>query len=711
MNRSWLELLEQPERLRESLDQYELRPAQVEMARHLAHVFEKGSIATVEAPTGTGKTLAYLLPALEMAQKHGWRVLISTHTIPLQKQILQKDLPLAARLLERPANAMQLVGLGQYLCLRNFNQWAYQDLSLDPQADLKEKLREQMKKNPLALRSDCRDIPGELWQQLGASEDCTRQHCSFYADCAYFKDRRRASQSQVLVVNHHLLGAELKRRVYEGPAVLGSWDLLIVDEAHHLMDALTKQLSFVLGESYLSPWLARFWVHHQGSMPRGWLALIKQTLARCFSQNSSYSSLESLILQSSAGIDRLWALARGFSVAASKSLEIAAKDSHFLHGLLAFDWCEKDEKYFPLKRALESLDEEMDQTFLSIEELLDKIKEMSSYMGLAQLITLHQEGLALMRVMRKVHAGVKKIKSPYEPTAEVVWLQQTAGGPTLQHARFDLSDLIHKHLLQPSHSVVFCSATLGASQNFEPLHADLALERLKERLEPLRVQSTFDWKEQSHLVICKDMPLPTEAGYEAELLKVLEDLGKKVQGRILILETSILRVERLARFLKQCLNKPILYQTPDISREVLLGKFRELPDAVLLGADSFWEGIDLAGEPISCVIMTKLPFDVPSEPLLEAKAKALHGNQAFWNYLLPRAVLRFQQGMGRLLRHRRDRGCIVCLDSRLVKARYSSRFLQSHACPSGQSLWEKINKTQLGSQLALYQQKWQEISS
>jgi ATP-dependent DNA helicase DinG len=706
--RSWLELLEQPERLRESLDQYELRPAQVEMARHLALVFQEGGITTVEAPTGTGKTLAYLLPALEMAQLHGWRVLISTHTIPLQKQILQKDLPLAAGLLGRSIGAMQLVGLNQYLCLRNFNQWAYQDLTHDPQSDLKQKLREDLKENPLALRSDWKDLPGDVWQHIGASEDCTRQHCSFYNECAYFKDRRRASQAQVLVINHHLLGAELKRRVYEGPAVLGAWDLLIIDEAHHLMDALTKQLSFSLSEGQLSPWLARFWVHHPGSLPRGWLALVKQALARQFTQNSSYSDVEALLLQSSSGIDRLWVLARAFQVAASKTLSQTSKEA--AHVLLPPDWCDI-ESYEPLKRALLALYEELDQVLLSIEDILSNIKEMSSYMAVAQLIPLHQEGSVLVRVMRKLHMGLQKLTKPYEASQEVVWLQQTNNLCSMQHARFDLSDLIHKHLLEPSRAAVFCSATLGASQNFEPLRSDLALGRLESRLKPLRVDSTFDWKEQSHLILCNNMPFPVDPNYEPALLKVLEEMGKKVQGRILILETSIQRVERLSRFLQDKLERPVLYQKQGMSREILLNKFRELPDSILLGADSFWEGIDLAGEPIACVIMTKLPFDVPSEPLLEAKAKALHGKDSFWNYLLPRAVLRFQQGVGRLLRHRRDRGCIVCLDSRLVKARYSSRFLNAHASIQGKSLWEKISKENICSQIADYQKQWQNFLS
>jgi ATP-dependent DNA helicase DinG len=704
MTRSWLELLEQPERLRESLHHYELRPAQIQMARHLAHVFESGAVTVVEAPTGTGKTLAYLLPALEMVYKHGWRVLISTHTIPLQKQIMQKDLPLADQLLDHSVNAMQLVGLGQYLCLRNFNQWAYQDLVQDPQAQLKEKMRAQMKEHPLALRSDFKELPASLWQQLAAGEDCTRQHCSFYNDCAYFKDRRRASQSQVLVVNHHLLGAEIRRRIYDGSAILGSWDLLIIDEAHHLMDALTKQLSFTLSESHLSPWLARFWVHHQGAMPRGWVALVKQALSRQFSETSSYSSLEALLLQISSGIDRLWVLSRGLQTSCSHVLETHPTQMH--HLLLPASWAEQAE-FSTLKHAIDALYEEMDQTLLSIEELLDRIKEMASYMGIAQLVTLHQEGLALWRVMNKIHTGIRKLKTPYQASLEAIWLEQTSSGALLQHARFDLSDLIHKHLFEPSKAVAFCSATLGSSQNFEPLHSDLALERLKERLQPLCVESTFDWKEQSRLLLCPNMPSPQSSEYEAHMLALLVELGQCIEGRILVLETSIHRLERLARILQEKLPREILYQTPDISREVLLQKFRQAPNGILLGADSFWEGIDLSGEPIACVIMTKLPFDVPSEPLIEAKAKALHGDQAFWNYLLPRAVLRFQQGMGRLLRHRKDRGCIICLDSRLATARYNSRFLKAHASKYGQSLWEKVPKEKLALKIKAYQHHWQ----
>lgn len=703
--RSWLELLEQPERLRQSLDQYELRPAQIEMARHLAHAFKEGSIAVVEAPTGTGKTLAYLLPALEMAQQHGLRVLISTHTIPLQKQILHKDLPLASKLIGRSIGAMQLVGLGQYLCLRNFNQWAYQDVAHDPQAQLKEFLREEVAQKAIYLRSDLKKLPADVWLSIGASEDCTRQHCSFYNECAYFKDRRKASQAQVLVINHHLLGAELKRRVFDGPAVLGNWDLLIIDEAHHLMDALTKQLSFVLSEAHLSPWLARFWVHHPASMPRGWIASLKQVLSRQFSQSSSYEYLESLIVAASSGIDRLWVLARAFGSAASKTLNQVSKGS--LHLQLPFNWCELNE-YEGLKGALEALCQEMEQTLLNIEEILMMIKEMSSYMGVAQLVSLHQEGGAMVRVCRKIHSGMETLRSAYNPSEEVIWLQQTSNNCMMHHAKFDLSDLIHKHLLEPSKSVVFCSATLGSTQNFEPLRTDMALGVLEARLKPLRVDSTFDWKKQSQFFLCTDLPLPHEQNYESSLLEVLTKMGQEIDGRLLILETSIQRVQRLFHFLKDRLSRPVLYQSQGMSREMLLSQFREFKDAILIGADSFWEGIDLAGEPISCVIMTKLPFDVPTDPLLEAKATALHGKESFWKYLLPRAVLRFQQGMGRLLRHRKDKGFIVCLDSRLVKARYSSRFLKAHSASEGQDLWKKVSKKNICSEMTSYQKRWQE---
>lgn len=683
-------MLEHTDKLKHMLGSYELRPSQIQMAQAIAQSLEEGKFALVEAPAGTGKTLAYLLPALDFARRTGKRIVISTHTLPLQEQILKRDLPLACEILGLEVKAHLLKGMSNYLCLRKAHH--HSSLAGITSSDSSHSvLANWVKEARTGLRSEGPAFSNSYWQTLCAGEDCSRSKCPYYQNCYYFSSRHKAQEASMVIINHHLLATEWKRREQDGQSILGSWDCLIIDEAHHLIDVATNQLALRMSEQIGAQLLSKFWICPKNEPPRGWLAGLKVKLAETFSQTNSFDSiLESAQLVIGA-IDSLW---QGLSAVSSSAFRLVF-ENHVMGGqlLLKPDWsCDLGESMQSFKNDLESYLHALNHLQACLTGLLFELGILVHDLQLVTFTGLLQEGQAFLKMVDRQVQILLQMLHPYDPKTKVMWLECLADGKwQCQLADFDIGVALRQALLEPSHAVVLCSATLGGGQNFEPLYSELRLDHIQERICPLKIASSFNWQQQSRLLVCQDAPAPNEKGYFEAIDRTIDVVLEKCQGRVLILTTAIETVRYLYEGLRLRWPSRPMFCQGQASREQLLYSFTNEDKGVLIGADSFWEGIDLAGHSLKCVVLTRLPFDVPSDPLINAKAQALYGKQAFWEYLLPRAVLRFQQGMGRLLRHSKDKGCVICLDTRLIHARYGRRFLQASEIDH----WQKVSRNQL----------------
>jgi ATP-dependent DNA helicase DinG len=712
---SWQQMLEQKEELKHLLGNYELRQAQIEMSQAVAQGLKKAQITLIEAPTGTGKTLAYLLAALDYAKKTNKRIVISTHTLPLQEQILRRDLPLASQMLGIDIKAHLLKGMSNYLCLRNSHQYIAQsflkaDLG-DDDPTLSQSLKESkelssessleasqlhhwMNTAQTGLRSEGPRLSNTHWDQIRAADDCSRSKCPYYQSCFYFNSRQKAQEATVVIINHHLLVAEWKRRELDGTNLIGEWDCLIIDEAHHLIDVATQQLAIRLSEQISAQTLSRFWVASRNEGARGWLATLRNKLIEVF--NRPDLPVYELVMQAIQKVEEIWQSSSHLSASVRQWLYQSSTNQLSLKP----NWQEdsspalqefKNQLYFH-EQLLAQFVVQLDGLVLEINALVDQLRFVTFTIFI-------QEAQVLLKMLERYHQHVGQMLKPYDPLSQVMWIESTIQGKwQLQLANFDIGVALRKALLEHAHSAVLCSATLGGTQKFEPIYSELRLNEIAEKVELIKFESSFDWQKQSHLLVCSDLPSPNENLYAKALESAVSEIVRSCPGRILILTTSLDTVKDLYQYLELKQNKrKILYQTQS-SREQLLKLFSENESAILIGADSFWEGIDLAGQALSCVILARLPFDVPSDPLIQAKAQALYGKEAFWKYLLPRAVLRFQQGMGRLLRHSQDKGCVICLDSRLVKARYGAQFIKS----CGVEGWQNIRSHQLADSIHLF---------
>lgn len=668
MRGSWLDELEQAQQLKGWMHGYELRSSQLAMGKFLSQAIDEGKISLIEAPTGTGKTLAYLLAALEWTHLHQARLVISTYTLPLQEQILKRDLPMACRILGIESKFSMLKGMNHYLCLQKAGSFAHS--AHEEHQESKQLVNQWLQKNTQGHRSEGPRLSNDIWNEISAGDECTHTKCSHYSECHYFHHRREALQGQVLVVNHHLLASHMRRREHDGPALLGEWDLLIVDEAHHLVDVMLRQLAITFSCASIAQLLSRLWVGPRGKSPaRGWLATLKQRL-----QNLMYpeSVIHELWQETVKAVDHQWSIISELDGEMGQ-LSISIKAGAYRLTPTWFDApCDEVKG---IAAAIERYIHAHQQLISAMNRLVDMLKDLQSK-NIQSAGACVQEALLQQRFLTRISDDITRLIQGYNPVEQVAWIQWDARAQwQILQTDFNLSKTLKKHLFDPSHSVTLCSATLGGCQAFEPLISELDPPSLEGRLVTLCLPSNFDWERQSLLLACHNMALPSESSYVEQCIQTLRSLLTTCKGRALVLTTSMQLVQQLAEGLINIPNRLLLLQGSS-SREQLLQQLAHHEEAVIIGADSFWEGIDLAGSPIRLVVITKLPFDVPSDPLNQAKAQALYPHCEFHRFALPRAVLKFQQGVGRLLRHTDDRGCVICLDSRLCHARYAKHFLK-----------------------------------
>ena len=663
---------------------YEDRPAQRDMARVVARAFNEGGVTIVEAGTGTGKSIAYLIPAVLWAVRNGERAIISTNTINLQEQLVGKDLPFAQRVLNAPFRYALVKGRHNYVSIRRARLAAQSAPVLfddGPRREIDAILAwtEQSRDGSL------QDLPfqpaDEVWDEVVSDSDvCLRARCPHFEACFYQRARRDAATADVLVVNHHLLFSDIAvRRAsdnWTAPAVLPPYRRVILDEAHNLEEAATSHLGAQLTRRGLLRLLAR--LDRKG---RGLLAAFEQRLATApeddFLRQDALEQIATLRPRVARARDQAMALFDALAGLCADTADGVVR----MHDDFAGEPLWVDGPAALLEDMLGLLDElargvaRLRERVLIDDEWKTSLDE--------QLIELQG---AYARI-REAAAGLRLTFQPgNDPYPLVRWLERRGPGPepnvAVHAAPVEPGEALRENLFERVDTAVLTSATLATRDGFAFMRQRLGLGsglRVMESVHP----SPFDFAEQTLIGVVTDLPFPgdDERRLHAGTASVVEDMARLSDGGIFVLFTSWRALRDAAFHLRErgVEGRWPLFVQGEASRVRLLDRFVTSGRGILLGVASFWEGVDVPGEPLRGLVIARLPFRVPTEPLTAARLEAVEraGGNSFTEYMLPLAALRLKQGFGRLIRSRTDRGAVVLLDRRASERGYGRMLLDA----------------------------------
>jgi ATP-dependent DNA helicase DinG len=623
------------------------------MALSIADIYTTSGFNLIEASTGIGKTFAYLYPSLLQAKKFDQKIIIATHTIALQEQLFYKDLPFLLELLNLDLNVVLVKGMNQYLCLEKFNK-----VKSDPNhfktpyvMSVEEKLGSDIEGSFEDFSSF---LTKDMWHKFSAdSFSCLSHTCPSYKDCHFFKARKPLETASIIIVNHHLLLTDLAiKKSGKEQAILPSAHHLIVDEAHHLPEIAEELFSHEIVSSTLD---AKFQVKHLEDQTETLAKALKR-----FHEDIAHVFITVELMD-----------------------KIASVMEHFS---TIFEMLEM--RLNPQERFIVLSDSEP-EVFFIFGEIEFSLKEIAT--GISSILKIAKE-LEIQDKYRSALFVLEKVKNEAEAMLDTLqifkefkkdklfYFEKTSYNYSLNchfiHASKDLAKLLSYHFLTST----FCSATLTFDEKFEAFKRACGIHQIDKPVQECVLHSDFDYKKAMLFAIPRDFPEPQEAGFEAKLQQFCIDIIEATEGGVFILFTSYDQLFKMAERIK---NHPIaskinLLTQGTESKQKLLENFKSSNHSVLLGTDSFWEGVDVQGEALRCVIITKLPFRSPGDPLYQATANCLKNEKKdpFFEKALPEACIQFKQGIGRLIRSKNDYGCVICTDMRIINKNYGRFFLK-----------------------------------
>ncbi|OQB26861.1 MAG: putative ATP-dependent helicase DinG [Chloroflexi bacterium ADurb.Bin180] len=676
--------------LSEHLKGYEHRPQQVELLRRVVQAFNDGGQLLAEAGTGIGKSLAYLLPAIHFAVQNGRPVVVSTNTINLQDQLYHKDLPDLQAILPDKFRATVLKGRNNYLCLRRLALLRRSE-SLSPEAV--QVLAKVLVWLPVTETGDSaelslRETEQGVWREIQAEQEtCLGDRCPHMRKgrCFLYRARREAEAAHIIVVNHALLLSD----VMVSNRVLPEYKHLIIDEAHHLEARATEQLGFAVNHGQAVGLLTALSQTGPAGQARGFLHSIPQHFrgskvsADVQKQVGDYvNKLTPSVEQAQHTMDAFFSGLREF---VDQSLVTEAGGSPGAAGGRGSG--ENYDRHVELTRGvrnqpgwteIEVAAEELSNDLSKVEQGLRGLHSGFSNLddqNVLEYDDLMQDLWARLEHLRQAREQLTAIVSEPAPSG-IYWMSIAArdGQITLHSAPLHVGPLLEKNIYQKLQTVVLTSATLRTAMEFNYIRERLGLEDADE----FAVDSPFDYENSTLLYLATDIPEPAQPNYQKSVASTIIELCLATSGRTLVLFTSHSQLQAtyyaVTRPLEEA-NIVVFGQGLDGSRRQLLENFKSTPRSVLMGTRSFWEGIDVVGPALSCLVIPRLPFSVPSDPVFAARSRTF--DDPFGQYAVPEAVLRFRQGFGRLIRSYSDRGVVVVLDKRVLSKNYGGSFLDS----------------------------------
>jgi ATP-dependent DNA helicase DinG len=620
--------------------EYEHRPGQIQMAEAVVRAFEQKRHLIVEAGTGTGKTLAYLVPAIAAACGSGARIVISTGTKNLQEQLMDKDIPFLQEVLPAKFRAVVMKGRNNYACLHRIKRAETMPVleGLD-QIDNFDEVFRWVTKTDTGDRAELSNLPENLpfWRHIDARSDtCLGQQCPDFDPCFITRMRQRAIDADIVVVNHHLFFADLALRNGAYGAVLPDYAAVILDEAHQIEDVASEYFGSQVSNYQIDDLLNDL----------GGLKIedneTNRELTRISARIQRYAEMFWISFREGRGLEGRFALA---PVAQVANLHPGDDEEEPQVNNLR-----QNDAYHALDNALNRL-----------ETTLDVLRDAPT------------DAESILRRTRQLRFDINFIIKGQDKTF-VYWLERRGRGTFLRASPIDVSGMLQDKLFEKVPTVILTSATLSSAGNFNFIRERLGLDEAEEMI----AESIFDFEHQAVLYLPPSMPDPRSPQWAAAAAQEVIKIVNATNGRAFVLSTSLSGMNALYERASPELDYPCFVQG-SASKGALLKTFRNTPNAVLFATASFWQGVDVRGEQLSCVIIDKLPFAVPSDPVVAARQRHIEdeGGSSFYEYSVPQAIISLKQGLGRLIRSTTDRGVLAVLDPRLRTKAYGQTFLQS----------------------------------
>lgn len=672
-------------RFEQKFESYEEREAQVAMFHEVYSALDNNQHLLIEAGTGTGKSLGYLIPALYYGVRNGKKVVVSTHTINLQEQLRQRDLPLLEDVLPFPFKASIFKGRGNYLCLRKFEGKVNTKDLVSPiedtvtAAQMVVWLGETETGDQEELNFGNKGA--DFWSTVASDSDsCLNRACPWFKRCFYHRAKHEANIADVTITNHSMLFTDIQA----DHRLLPAYTHLIIDEAHHVEEVAGKHLGMQINYFSLTHVVQRlFKDNRSGLLPALRQKLLFEDDAHQASWLETIDTVIPVFNEVKEHWDKLFEMFYNFTATSSDGpTDNGQSVCRLKKNSLPATW----EDAVNVEGNVHT---ELNRVVRTVDKMITDIKERVDDPAVQAIITdLNGAVRDLTRVKDELRIFIK-----LELAESVFWIEASSvyryRSVQLYGVPVDVSTQLQKYFFDVKESIVLTSATLSVQKSFQYAEEQLGLTGYEEqgRLKTVQLPSPFNYRDQALVVIPRNFPVLKGAGVDAAylemLVKSLADAAKETKGRMLVLFTSYRMLKQVYEPLKEQLSSAgiqVLGQGIDSgNRTKLTRRFRQTPESVLLGTSSFWEGVDIPGEALICLAIVRLPFQPPNHPLAEAKAEMLQRQKQnpFMKLSIPQAVIRFKQGFGRLVRTTQDKGIVIIYDTRVIDTFYGKHFLYS----------------------------------